>query len=190
MSSILITKWCFNEEMRTATENNGLQGVKIQTDLFSNASPSPNSQTRRRPAVTRTIEHYFSNLYCNLALTVLSSNWKDPQSEFTETLAHKEYFRFSRLFKMETVCSPKPIPYPQDKTPSPPWPGPACKVPGGKAEFRNPSRLSDPPCDPWHTCEEQLVRVKSTVWLQSPAQLAGPRANDWTLTLAAPSPFS
>lgn len=110
MFSILITKWCFNEEMRTATENNGLQGVKIQTDLFSNASPSPNSQTRRRPAVTRTIEHYFSNLYCNLALKVLSSNCKDPQSEFTETLAHKEYFRFSRLFKMETVCSPKPSP--------------------------------------------------------------------------------
>ena len=62
--------------------------------------------------------------------------------------------------------------------PSPPWPGPACKVLGGKAEFRYPSRLSDPPCDPWHTCEEQLVRVKSTVWLQSPAQLTGP-LSEW-----------
>ena len=109
--SILITKWCFSEEMRTAPENNGLQGVKIQTDLFSNASPSPNSQKRRKPAFTRTIEHYFSNLYCNLALKVLSSNWKDQQSEFTETLAHKQYFRFSsRLFKMETCLLPNPHP--------------------------------------------------------------------------------
>lgn len=42
---ILITKWYFNEEMRTDTENNGLSGVKIEAD-FSNANPSPNSQKR------------------------------------------------------------------------------------------------------------------------------------------------
>ena len=43
----------------------------------------------------RTIEHYFSNLYSNLALEVLSSGWRDPRAAGTETLAHRENLKDS-----------------------------------------------------------------------------------------------
>lgn len=54
---------------------------------------------------------------------------------------------------------------------------PGCWGPGGKAGLPGPPTLSHS-CDPRHTCERQLVGVKSTVWPQSPTRLTDPQRTE------------
>lgn len=54
----------------------------------------PISKKEENTFTSRTMEHYFNNLYSNSALAVLSLDGGDSQTAGTETPAHKEYFRF------------------------------------------------------------------------------------------------
>lgn len=55
----------------------------------------PISKKEESTFTSRTMDYDFNHFYSNSALEVLSSDQGDPQTGLWETLAHKEYFRFS-----------------------------------------------------------------------------------------------